>query len=72
MDEKIFIYVKNGEIEIVGNKRGLVGLAEVCVRLSELTEDEAKTPANHYHYADYMNNAEEGSVPLIIRYDPKL
>jgi hypothetical protein len=62
----------NGEIEIVGNRAGLKELATVCRALSELSDREATTPANHYHLADYMNNAEPGSLELIIRYDPHL
>jgi hypothetical protein len=27
---------------------------------------------NHYHFADYMNNAEDGSVPFVILYKPDL
>ena len=63
---------KAGEIEIIGNRAGLKDLAEVCRRLSELSDAEAKTPANHYHIADYMNNAEEGSLELIILCNPDL
>ena len=40
--------------------------------LSNLSDEYAKTPANHYHIADYMNNAEAGSLELLIRYDPNL
>lgn len=70
--EKLKVIINNGEIGIIGNKMGLQGLAEVCISLSQLSDEEAKTPANHYHYADYMNNAEEGSFPLIILYKPDL
>jgi hypothetical protein len=66
------IRLESGEIEIVGNRAGLKDLAEVCYRLSELSDEEVKTAANHYHVADYMNNAEAGSVELIILYDPNL
>ena len=66
------IRLESGEVEIVGNRAGLKDLAEMCAGLAELSDEEAKTPANHYHIADYMNNAEEGSMELIIRYDPNL
>jgi hypothetical protein len=66
------IRLESGEIEIIGNRAGLNGLADVCAGLAVLSDEEAKTAANHYHIADYMNNAEEGSMELIIRYDPKL
>ena len=66
------VRLDGGEIEVVGNRAGLKELAEVCRRLSELSGEEAKTPANHYHFADFMNNAEEGSLELIILYQPDL
>ena len=66
------VRLDTGEIEVIGNRAGLKDLAGVCRGLSELSDDQAKTPANHYHIADYMNNAEDGSLELIIRYDPNL
>ena len=66
------VRLDTGELEVIGNRTGLKDLAGVCQGLSELSDDEAKTPANHYHIADYMHNAEEGSLELIIRYDPNL
>ena len=63
---------ERGEIEIIANRAGLKDLAEVCVQLSELSDEQARTPANHYHIADFMNNAEEGSLQLIIVCDPDL
>lgn len=61
---------ESGEIEIVGNRAGLKDLSDVCKRLSDLSDEEAKTGANHYHIADYMNNAEEGSLEMIILCKP--
>jgi hypothetical protein len=66
------VRLDTGELEVIGNRAGLRDLAEVCRGLSELSDDDAQTPANHYHIADYMNNAEDGSLELIIRYDPNL
>ena len=66
------IKLESGEIEIIGNRAGLKDLADVCRGLSELSEEEVKTAANHYHVADYMNNAEEGSLGLIILCNPDL
>jgi len=66
------VRLDTGELEVIGNHAGLKDLAGVCQALSELSDDQAKTPANHYHIADYMNNAEDGSLELIIRYDPSL
>jgi hypothetical protein len=66
------VRLATGELEIQGNRAGLRDLADVCRGLSELTDEEAKTPANHYHIADYINNAEEGSLELIILYRPDM
>jgi hypothetical protein len=66
------VHLESGELEIMGNRAGLKDLADVCQSLSNLTDEEAKTPANHYHIADYMNNAEEGSLELIILYKPDM
>ena len=64
------VRLETGEFEVIGNRAGLADLANVCLGLSRLSDDEAKTAANHYHIADFLNNAEEGSLELIIRYDP--
>ncbi len=66
------VRLESGELEIQGNRAGLKDLAVVCQGLSELTDEQAKTPANHYHIADYLNNAEEGSLELIILYRPDM
>jgi hypothetical protein len=66
------VRLDDGGVEIVANRHGLKELAEVCRSLSELSDEEAKTAANHYHFADFMNNAEEGSLELIILYKPDL
>ena len=63
--EKIKVEYKDGEVEIWGNRAGLAWLGELCLGLSRLSDEEARTPANHYHIAEYMNNAEAGSVPLL-------
>ena len=39
---------------------------EICLALSGLTDEEAKTPAKHYHVEEFMNDAEPGSVPTLI------
>jgi hypothetical protein len=74
MSEKLRIRTTEGGLEIIGNRDGLRGFAEVCLRLANLPEDkgEAAKMGNHYHFADYMNNLEEGSVALVILYDPDL
>lgn len=58
--------------EIVGNREGLRHLAEVCLALINLDDDEAKSACNHYHFADYMNSLEDGSTPFIVLYKPDL
>jgi len=63
---KLKIIISNGEIEIIGNRAGLKDLADTCAGLAELSDEEAKTAANHYHFADYMNTAEAGSIPLTL------
>ena len=72
--EKLKVIISSDGVEIVGNREGLQGLAEVCLKLAELPEDleESRRLGNHYHYADYMNNAEEGSTPLVILFKPDL
>ncbi|MDT5294688.1 MAG: hypothetical protein QOJ76_1568 [Acidobacteriota bacterium] len=64
------VRLESGEIEVVGNRVALRDLADVCQRLSGLSDEDAKTAANHYHIADYMNNAEESSLELIILFKP--
>lgn len=65
------IKLASGEIEIIGNRAALNDLGDVCHGLGELS-DEVGSASNHYHIADYMNNAEEGSLEVIIRCDPDL
>jgi hypothetical protein len=74
MDSKLKAHPYEDGFEIVGNREGLRELARVCLALAELPEDdgEAKRLGNHHHFADYMNNSEEGSTPFIILYKPNL
>jgi hypothetical protein len=74
IDGKLLVRRHEDRFEVVGNREGLKGLAEVCLRLADLPEndEEAQKLGSHYHYADYMNNAEEGSIPLIILDKPDL
>jgi len=60
--------------EIVGNREGLRRLAEVCLNLADLPQDdaEARKMGNHFHFADYMNTLEDGSTPFIVLYKPDL
>lgn len=72
--EKLKVSISPEGVQVVGNRRGLLGLAEICMRLAKLpeTRDESRKLGNHYHYADYMNNTEPGSVDMEILYDPEL
>ena len=60
--------------EIVGNREGLRRLAEVCLSLADLPQDdaEARKMGNHFHFADYMNTLDDGSTPFIVLYKPDL
>lgn len=71
---KLKAYPHEDGFEIAGNREGLKRLAEICLALAELPDDneEAKRLANHYHFADYMNNLEDGSTPFVILYKPDL
>ena len=71
---KLKAYPYEGGFEIAGNREGLKQLAEICLSLAELPEnnEEAKRLGNHYHFADYMNNLENGSTEFTILYDPDL
>ena len=72
--EKVIVSVSPKGVKVIGNRRGLLGLAEVCVQLANLpeTREESEKVGNHYHYAEYMNNMESGSVPMELLYDPEL
>jgi hypothetical protein len=72
--EKLVTQPHRDGFEIVGNREGLNGLAEICLQLADLPEDDAEATrlGNHYHFADYMNNLEEGSIPVVIHYKPDL
>ena len=72
MKGKIKISFEAGEVVIEGDRDGLKRISEFCETLRNLSGSEAKTPANHYHIASYMGNAEEDSLPLVIYYNPEL
>ena len=63
---KLKVLMEDGEIHIHGNRAALKNLADACAALCELSDEEAKTAANHFHYADYMNSAAEGSIALMV------
>lgn len=62
-----------GALEIVGNREGLRFLGKICTSLSNLSDEDAKTAANHYHFAEFFGNLEQGSVKeLIVLCSPDL
>jgi len=54
------------EVEIIGNRKGLLALAAICSGLAELTKEQLLTPANHYHLDEYFWGTDKGSVPLTV------
>ena len=60
--------------EIVGNREGLIRLAQACLALAMLPEDneQALQLGNHIHYAEFATNIEQGSDEFIIVYKPDL
>ena len=63
---RLKVSIENGEVHIHGNRAGLRDLASVCEGLTTLSDEEAKTAANYVIYADYMNSADEGSIPMMV------
>ena len=74
MCEKIRITIIKTGVEVQANREGLMGIADMCLRLAMLPENdqEAQKLGNHYHFAGYMDTAEEGSAELLITYRPEL
>ena len=57
MEEEIRLRIlvsDNGTIEIAGNRAGLSDLAETCKSLSQLSDEDARTGANHYHFSEFL------------------
>ena len=63
---RLKVVLENGEVHIHGNRAGLKDLAHVCAALSALSDEDAKTGANHVICADYMNSADDGSIPMMV------
>jgi len=63
---RLKVLLEKGEVHIHGNRAGLRDLANACAALSALSDEEAKTAANHVIYADYMNSADDGSIPMMV------
>lgn len=60
---------EDSEIEVMGNRSGLKDLGEIY--LTQSSDEEAETAANHYHFPDFLNNT-EGSIPMLIPLNLKL
>ena len=63
---RLKVLLEKGEVHIHANRAGLRDLAKVCTGLSALSDEDAKTAANHFIYADYMNSADDGSIPMMV------
>ena len=64
---RLKVLIEKGEVHIHGNRVGLRDLvANVCAALSGLSDEDAETGANHVIYADYMNSADDGSIPMMV------
>jgi hypothetical protein len=72
--EKLTVFVGNGRGLVTGNRRGLLGLAEICRQLAALpeTREASRKLGNHYHYSEFMNNAQPDAVEMEILYDPEM
>jgi hypothetical protein len=55
-----FVLNARGEVEILGNRKGLSALAAICSSLTESVKDD------HYHLDDQLWGTAPGSVPGII------
>ena len=55
-----FALSPSGEIEILGNRKGLIALSAICLGLSESAIDD------HYHLDEQFWRTESGSAPVVI------
>jgi len=69
---KYKIYKHEDGFEIAADREALIWFSEICQKLSKLNDADAKTAANHYHFDEYLGNAEPGSIPLVILCKPDL
>lgn len=66
MKASLKVFIENGEIVIEANREGMQVLSGIASRLASLNDSEVQTPANHFHFMEGMDNAESGSMPLIL------
>jgi hypothetical protein len=59
-------FEEDGYIHVHGNRTGLRDLADTCKALSELSDADARTAANHVIYEAVMYSADEGSTPMMV------
>lgn len=74
MSIKIRAVATDDGFEIIGNREGLLALAQTCQSLAGLPDDpaESRRQGNHYHFAPWMNNTGEDSVRFLIMYRREL
>jgi hypothetical protein len=61
--------------EIVANREGLMALAVACLEMAmqpENNEQVLQSGGNHWHFAEWAGNLEDGSDDFIIVYKPDL
>jgi hypothetical protein len=63
---QIILNEHNREVEIKGNREGLQALAAICSGLAQLTTEELRTPANHYHLDENFWGTDKGSIPMVV------
>ena len=72
MDPKVTVYREGEEIVFEANRDGMKWISDMCLKLAGLSDEEAETPANHYHISEAMNNAEKGSIPAVLQLNKAL
>ena len=66
MKHSIKVSFQEGEVVIEADRDGLRRISEISEKLASLTDSEARTPANHFHFMEGMKNVEPDSLPLVI------
>jgi hypothetical protein len=62
----IKVSLHEGDVVIETNRDGLRRISEISAKLASLSDSEARTPANHFHFIEGMKNVETGSLPMVI------
>jgi len=66
MKHSIKVSFQEGEVVIEADRDGLRRISEISAKLASLSDSEARTPANHFHFMEDMKNVEPDSLPLVI------